>query len=161
MKKITFATYLRPAIPSDVFNKDGFGKIIENKEFFYLDKNQNFIGPYREFLPFNETNLQRYKELFQAMSLGILFIVDPKKYSESIAIKLKVKQVEDFDILEADRLIVNTAYFIKNQNTIGGPFYINSSTKKSELYSSIKNRNFFVFDKSSKVKRFSFEKMVG
>lgn len=160
MKRITYVTYLRPAILSDLFDKDGYGKIIENKQFFYKELDKTINGPYRIYEP-NSINYQfYYQEIISLLNQERIFIVDTERYLESFLIKLTIKEVEEADIIENKHLIYNTSYFQKQNNKVLGPFYITNETKVNVLKTLINSEIMFVFDKPSIIKKYLHDRDV-
>jgi len=174
MKKIVISTFLREAIPSDIFDKEGSGLILEEKQIFYKEADGNFYGPYRLqciqcspaysmereelILYLKNQEIQHKKaaaeviELWQLLEQKRIYIVDPFQYLESFSIYLKVKLVAESDILQNKHLIVNTAYFKKKLHTINGPFYINKNHNLADFKALIGTKKMYVFDHPGLIK---------
>lgn len=159
---ITITTFLRAVILSDVFDKDGCGAIIENKQYFYKNADKSISGPFRLNPPFDAKNLHFYEEIFQLIHEKRMLMVENVEYLESIAIALPLKKVEAHDILQSNKLIVNTAYFLKSHEFVEGSFYIKEATTKESLKSKIGEKTMLVFTESQTIKKLhKMELMIG
>lgn len=173
MKKFTIATYLRPALPEDVFDQDGLGIIKNNREYFFKMPDDSFRGPkrikalptdilhsYKEddlFFLRKKWNLEKssylqYLELYRLMEKSKLYIVDAVRYLESVPIHLKIKQVEPADYISNGNVIANTAYFNYDDFRIKGPFYITKKHTTKTFINSVLEAKMFVFDKPGQIK---------
>lgn len=178
MKKYTIATYLRPAVPEDVFDQDGLGTIKNNKQFFYKLRNGSYHGPKRlkalptdllysyrkddivalkKKLDVEQASHRQYIQLYQLMDNNMLFVVDAQRYLESVPIHLKIKQVESLDYISNGRVIVNTAYFNYDNFKIKGPFYIQNKHTPQTFINSVLELKMFVFDKPGIIKKIEIE----
>jgi hypothetical protein len=151
MKKLTIKTSLRPAVPSDVFNKKGLGNIIAEREFFYRENNGSVTGPYRIYEPFSADYYNVYINIYRLLAAQRMYVVDTQQFAESFTIHLKIKQAEEVDYLQNNLLIVNTTYFIVQNKIAKGPFYITPDTKQ-QLQGFVKQSQFFVFDRPDTIK---------
>lgn len=148
MKKFTISTFLRPAILKDVFDNEGKGKFYSNKQFFYKNTDGTIVGPHRVQESVNFKN-QDYWQYLQLLSEERLYIADINQFSTSIEVHVKVKEVEEFDIMQGTRLMANTTYFKYMNNEMLGPFLIKDTDAKHLYYTIIANKNMFVFDKAA------------
>jgi hypothetical protein len=177
---ININTFLRPALPEDVFRLDGLGEVIDNKQFYFKELEGSFYGPQRIFakkvsamysMPKDEQVLfvkkqeieakevyEQILELLQAMAFQRLFVIDATQYLESVAISLPLKKTEEFDIVQGDALIPNTMYYLKKGTVVDGPFFINEKTTKKDLKNKALNKTMLVLHKPcclNPVKEFS------
>lgn len=148
----TITTFLRAVILSDVFDKDGCGAVIEEKQYFYKNEDETISGPFRLNTPFNPKNHHFYEEIFQLIQDKRMFIVDAVEYLQSISIELPLKKVEAFDVMHGEHLIVNTAYFLKSHEFVEGPFYIKEATTKENLKTKVGEKTMLVFTKPQTIK---------
>lgn len=159
---IKINTFLRPAVVKDVFDKNGLGNIIEEKQFYYKEKYGSIYGPHRLCEPFKENATHFYLNIFELLNEERIFVVDPLEYSESIAVALPLKKVEEFDILQGNQLIEHTMFYLKTSFSVDGPFYINAKTTKKDLKNKASNKLLLVLDKPRKIKVLeSHVKLVG
>jgi len=152
MKKYTISTFLRPAVLKDVFDNEGKGKLFYGKQFFFINTDGSLTGPHRvqESIIFKN---QDYIQYFQLLSEKRLFIADINQFSETIQVLLKVKQVEETDIISSGRLIPYTNYFKFQNNEMLGPFQIKETEPKQFYHMIIKNLQMFVFDKAAVINK--------
>lgn len=146
---IKLQTFLRPAVVKDVFDREGLGAIIEEKQVYYKNSNDVINGPFRLYKPFKENETEYYVNLFQLLNDERVFVVDPLEYSESIAVQLPLKNVQEFDIMQGGSLIVHTMYFLKSANVVDGPFFINKNTTKKELKNKAANKTILCLAKTN------------
>lgn len=169
MKKYTISTFLRPAITSDIFDdSSGTYEVLENKRVFFKNTDGTIYGPSKLKLPElenaysrprtemneffkkqKEIEEKRKKQKFawhQLIGLEKIFVASLIPAENALKIHLKVKQVEEFDIIEGNALIVNTAYYEKKENYIDGPYYITNTHKKEDFRNLIASKKMFVFD---------------
>lgn len=171
MKKLTIATYLRPALPQDVFDQKGAGRFFENREYFFKNADGSITGPTVINIPTKRVDYyrnyqnelddvkdveKRYHNLileyYNFMSLDKLYIVDRNDIETSIPIHLKIKEAIKTDIYQFKKLINNKVFFMREGKAVQGPFYITTKQFLYEFENLIETRSLFVFDKSSEIK---------
>lgn len=181
---IKINTFLRPALPEDVFTIDGLGEVIDNKQFYFKELDGSFYGPQRIYakkvsvmhsMPKDEQVLfakkqeleakevfEQISELYQAMAFQRLFVIDANQYLESVNISLPLKSTEEFDILQGDALISSTMYYLKRGSVVDGPFYINEKTTKKDLKNKALHKTMLVLHKPCSLLTIDeFKLMVG
>lgn len=151
MSQISISTFLRPAVPSDIFDENGVGNIIEEKQVFYKTEGNNFYGPQRLYEPLVYIN-ETYLEFNTALHYKKMFVIDPLEFKESIPVILPLKKVEAIDILHGNHLIKNTLYYLKSKTEVDGPFFINKNTTKQNLKNKGANKAFLVLRKPNIIK---------
>jgi len=142
--KLKIKAFIRPAIPADIFEKNGEGKFIEEKQYFISNKAGVIRGPYR----LNEPEVlifDTYLEFETLLEEKRLFIVDKKQFLESKLIVLELKEAEPDDVVQNKMLKINTTYFGRDGKSAVGPFLIKEDSF-GELRLLIENKNMFVLD---------------
>ena len=160
MRKLKIRSYLRPAIPSDIFYKNGIGNIIEKKQVFYKEKNSETIrGPYLLLEPLFFVE-KGYRNLNMMLANNLIFVLDTEKFTESILVKLPLRIVEESDILEwnnENQLIPHTVFYIVIGKEVNGPYKITAETKMPDVKKRVFRNEFFVLDKASDIELIEIE----
>lgn len=159
MKTHTISTYLRPANITDVFDKNGIGSLKYNKEIFYKEKNELFTGPFKIenntsrylFADFTRQEYWQYLEMYELLHRKKIYVVDPSAKKTGCKVHLKLNQATRTNILFGEDLIINAAYYIKYENSMEGPLYINPTNTISDFYTIVKEKKMFCLKEITKI----------
>ncbi|WP_271406597.1 hypothetical protein [Tenacibaculum soleae] len=159
MKTHTISTFLRPAIITDIFDKNGIGSLKYNKEIFYKEKNGLFTGPFKIenntsrflFADFTRQEYLQYLEMYELLHQKKIYVADPLSKEKGCKVHLKLNQATRANILFGDDLIINAAYYIKYENSMEGPLYIKPTNTVSDFYNIVKEKRMFCLKEITKI----------
>lgn len=158
MKKLKIRSCIRPATPEDIFDMEGLGSILENKQVFYKT-NEAIRGPYNI-----NSNLffvdQKYQELYYLLSKNRIFVIDSEITEETILVELPIVEGIFSDLEQTNHynnIMEHIIFYIIQKTKVNGPYKMTTETKVEDIKNRIKKQEFFVLDKPSNINQIKIE----
>lgn len=149
MRSCKIISYLVQATPSDIFYKE-IGKMFINKEIFYKSQfTGEFEGPYLLSEDFD------YYELMVQISMGMIYVLDPKSEAESnVPFEMILCEASPDDIKADQKLLkFNMSFYLLAENhKMTGPFYLFPNIDVDKLKQNLDKKNVFIIDKNQTFK---------
>lgn len=153
MKKIKIGAFLRPAIYTDIFDKETDHFFKKNVQYFEKQKDNSIRGPYSVSIPDFFTSVE-YDNYLQLIKEQRIFVVDGNQYQESILVKMPLREAVIEDLLEYNhynKIEINKIFYIITSE-VSGPFKITESTVQFDVRRYMKQKQLYILDYVSNLK---------